>query len=74
MSAGAAFSIQLSPAVALILRLVETARPDLERDEIISRAIGIYAQQLGIPALARDLPDLPEFERDAPNRFRSGGP
>lgn len=73
-STGAAFSVSLSPAVALILRLVETARPDLERDEIISRAIGVYAQQLGIPALARDLPDLPEFARNAPSRFRSGGP
>ncbi|NGO50469.1 hypothetical protein [Allomesorhizobium camelthorni] len=74
--AGAAFTISLSPAVALILRLVETARADLSRDEIFARAIGVYATQLGVPALARDaqdLADLPEFERAPINRFARGG-
>ncbi len=74
---GREITVKLSPAVALILRLVRIAT-DLDDDEIIARGIGNYAKLIGIPALARDmtvdLTDVPEFVRPNIDRYRNGGP
>jgi hypothetical protein len=75
-SASAAFTICLSPAVALILKLATDAA-GVDRDELIARAICVYADRIGIPSLARpaaddigdDLTDVPEFVRRDQMRF-----
>jgi len=68
-------SIELSPAVALILKLATDA-VGVSAGELIARAICIYAGRIGIPSLARaaddvgdDLHDLPQFVRRDQMRF-----
>lgn len=75
-SASAAFTISLSPAVALILKLASDAA-GVDRDELIARAICVYADRIGIPSLVRpaaddigdDLADVPHFVRRDQKRF-----
>lgn len=84
-SAGATMlTVSLSPAVALILSLITSAKP-IAPDEAVSRGICLLAERIGIPSLARDvgedqparhanrnfedLHDQPNFRRRAPNRF-----
>lgn len=56
-AAAGSLSIQLtcSPAVALVLRLVEAARPDLSRDEIFAVGCSAWAERIGLPVLADQL-------------------
>ncbi|MER8941320.1 hypothetical protein NKH82_17695 [Mesorhizobium sp. M0915] len=53
-SGAVTLSIELKPAVALILNLAVTAK-GLPAEEIIARAICVYAEAIGIPSLARQI-------------------
>ncbi|MER9710210.1 hypothetical protein NKJ13_08065 [Mesorhizobium sp. M0174] len=80
-------SLELKPAVALILNLAVTAK-GLPAAEIIARAICVYAEAIGIPSLARqiesdggerhantisdDFHEVPAFDRTGLNRFGKG--
>ncbi|TGQ95385.1 hypothetical protein EN851_07640 [Mesorhizobium sp. M8A.F.Ca.ET.208.01.1.1] len=50
--AGVVFSVTLSPAVALILKLTGEAL-GVDAGEVIARAICVHADRVGLPTLAR---------------------